>query len=149
MQGRPSKHVQTSFLERQELSAPATTIQVLWLQLSDEEGGVPPSLREGLAAHSWLLYCMTLEGKPGEAFRNFDLILLRVTDQTYGRVREVIHQVRAYNRAPILLLTDQHLYEWSLVALPAGADAVVLVDAPPEITVARCRALLRRWLASG
>jgi DNA-binding response OmpR family regulator len=134
--------------ERRELAAPASTIRVLWLQPSANDGLLHPSLRERLAAHSLLLYSMAQEEKSGEACRNFDLVLLRVTDQPYGLIRETIHQIRAYNRAPIMLLVDQQVYEWTLVALPAGADTVVLADAPTEIIVARCLALLRRWLAS-
>ncbi|RIK42501.1 MAG: hypothetical protein DCC55_08680 [Chloroflexi bacterium] len=105
------------------------------------------SLRESLAAQSLWVYIMAQEGAPGEACRHFDLILLRITDQTYTQVRETIHQIRTCNRAPIVLLTDQQTYEWSLVALPAGADAVMLADAPVGIIVARCMALLRRWLS--
>jgi DNA-binding response OmpR family regulator len=148
MKGRPGAKPPTSIQARRGMTLPATTIRLLWLQPSATEGLLESSLRERLSAQSLAIYSMVQEQLPGEAFRHFDLILLRVTDQTYGQVRETIHQIRACNRAPILLLTDQQTYEWSLVALPAGADAVVLADAPTEIIIARCLALLRRWLAS-
>lgn len=148
MKGRPGVKPNVSIRPRCDVAVPAATIRALWLQPSDDEGVMGQTLHERLAAQSLLLYNMSQESTPGEACRYFDLILLRVTDQTYAQVREMIYQIRAFNRAPIMLLTDQQTYEWSLVALPAGADAVVLADAPTEIIVARCLALLRRWLVS-
>lgn len=148
MKGRPSTNPQASIRERREVTIPASTVRALWLQPSADEGLLYPQLRERLAAHSLLLYSMAQDEISGEACHNFDLVLLRVTDQPYGQIREMIHQIRAHNRAPIMLLVDQQVYEWTLVGLPAGADTVVLVDAPTEIIIARCLALLRRWLVS-
>jgi hypothetical protein len=105
-------------------------------------------LRIRLAADGLLVYTMAFDPSPGEACRAFDLIIMRVGTQTVGQVASALLQIRACNYAPLVLLTDQEPLEWSLVALPTGADAVLSIHTPEEIIMARSIALLRRWLAS-
>jgi DNA-binding NarL/FixJ family response regulator len=91
---------------------------------------------------------MDFNPMPGEASRSFDMVVMHVDTQTLGEVAAAVVQIRTCNRAPIVLLTEHEPLEWSLAALPAGADAVLSIHTPEEIIVARCMALLRRWFSA-
>lgn len=43
------------------------------------------------------------------------------------------------------MLTEDASAERSITALKAGADAVVLLNMPEEVIIARFNSLLRRW----
>jgi DNA-binding response OmpR family regulator len=74
------------------------------------------------------------------------LIILCSGTQTPREAAAIVAEIRTYNVAPLLLLTDQDAIEWSLITLPAGADVALPIHMPEEVILARCIALLRRWL---
>lgn len=78
----------------------------------------------------------------------YDLILLECLNAVENEMLLLLSCIRNANRAPLMMLTDNHTLDWSLCALQAGADAIVTVNTPDEIIIARCNALLRRWLPS-
>lgn len=77
-----------------------------------------------------------------------DLILFECLGPLESEMRAAVDRIRIYSRAPLLLLTDDQPAAWAIDALHAGADAIFTVSTPDEVILARCNALLRRWLAS-
>lgn len=120
--------------------------RVLWLQPHDPEHIEMEPLSASLAAAGLLVYTLHCDSVLGEACRAFDLILIRVTNQSPQRVIDDIALIRKSNLAPIVLLIDREPMAWLLTVLPAGADDALLAATPAEIIVARCLALLYRWL---
>ena len=79
-----------------------------------------------------------------------DMVLL----EAFGRIgREtyelLLGHVRKYSIAPVEMLTEDASAERTVAALHAGADAVVLLNMPEEVIVARLHSLLRRWFYAG
>lgn len=79
-----------------------------------------------------------------------DMVLL----EAFGRIgREtyevLLEYVRKYSIAPVVMLTEDASAERTVAALHAGADAVVLLNMPEEVIVARLHSLLRRWFYAG
>lgn len=79
---------------------------------------------------------------------DFDLILFEYLDHVESEMKTAVSQIRLGSRAPLLMLTDNPTSDWSIKALHAGADAICALSTPDEVILARCTALLRRWLAS-
>ena len=96
----------------------------------------------------WLLEAPNLVSLAIDDVPRFDLILFEYFDHVESEIRNVISQIRRGSRAPLLMLTDDQSVAWSVDALNAGADAIFTVSTPNEVILARCNALLRRWLAS-
>ena len=82
------------------------------------------------------------------AFREerFDLILMEYFDHLENDMSAALSKIRTESRAPLMMLTDGQTTDWSVNALKAGADAIFNLNTPEDIILARCNALLRRWL---
>ena len=81
-----------------------------------------------------------------ELLLHADMVLL----EAFGRIGRDTHEgllshVRQYSIAPVVMLTEDASAERSITALKAGADAVVLLNMPEEVIIARFNSLLRRW----
>lgn len=126
-------------------------MHVLWLHSSMAGVGPLRELRERLVAQSM---CLTFTRhelgragvESGRAWRSCDLILIHITHESLEQVKRLVGHIRRETHAPIMLLPETQAYEWSLSMLPAGVDAVMLASTPAEVLVARCAALLRRWV---
>jgi hypothetical protein len=120
--------------------------RTLWLHGEASEHCLAARLRAKLAAAGCLVYTLEVDPAPGEACRSFDLIIYCTGAQSVGKVAAAVQQIRVFNRAPLVVLTPEEHLDWALVLLPAGADVVLAFDTPEAIFVARCVALLQRWI---
>jgi DNA-binding response OmpR family regulator len=77
---------------------------------------------------------------------NADLILLDAFDRVDGIVETIVARIRLESRVPLVMLTDGYSTEQLVTALTAGADAIWALNIPVEVLMARCKALLRRWM---
>ncbi len=123
--------------------------RLLWVELDGEQTQRGQRLRTILAGVDMAVTVWNQLAQPGEVWPDFDLILLRVARQNPRQVHTVLTQIRAQSWAPVILLADRQVLEWSLTTLPAGADAVIGLHTADEVIVARCQALLRRWFPTG
>jgi DNA-binding response OmpR family regulator len=126
----------------------SSPIRGLWIQATPEEPSRAAKLRSSLAQQGIAVDLITFLDKEQPNWPAFDLILFCAPDNFSQRIADCLTQIRAQSRAPILLLTESASLEWPLATLPAGADAVIVLETPDEVFLARCTALLRRWLVS-
>ncbi|MCB0061282.1 MAG: response regulator transcription factor [Caldilineaceae bacterium] len=75
-----------------------------------------------------------------------ELIMLECINTVEQDMLVRLNRVRANSRVPLIVLTDNHTLDWSLIALREGADAIFTLNTPDDIIIARSNALLRRWL---
>ena len=89
------------------------------------------------------------KGKKGSS-QDFvgELIMLECVDVYEQEMLIRLDFVRQGSRAPLIVLTDNHTLDWSLLALREGADAIFTLNTPDDVIVARSNALLRRWPSS-
>ncbi len=78
-----------------------------------------------------------------------DMILLDAFDRVDGIVETVVSRIRIESRVPLVMLTDGYSTDQLVTALTAGADAIWSLNTPVEVLLARCKALLRRWIVVG
>ena len=83
-----------------------------------------------------------------EDVTDFDLILFESFDQVASEMNAAVNRIRLDSRAPLLMLIDDQSGACSLDVLQAGADAIFTISTPDEVILARCNALLRRWLTN-
>lgn len=127
----------------------SSPIRGLWIQATPEEPSRAARLRASLAQQGIAVDLLTFADNAQPDWPAFDLILFCAPANFSPQIADCLTQIRAQSRAPILLLTESASLEWPLTTLPAGADAVIVLETPDEVFLARCTALLRRWLASG
>lgn len=79
----------------------------------------------------------------------FDMILYEADNTDMAEIRATLTWVRTSSKAPLVVLMNVAHAEQMLMALAAGADAVLTPPMKPALVVAHCRALLRRWQHGG
>ena len=79
----------------------------------------------------------------------FDMILYEADNTDMAEIRATLTWVRTSSKAPLVVLMNVAHAEQMLIALAAGADAVLTPPMKQTIAVAHCRALLRRWRCAG
>jgi len=79
---------------------------------------------------------------------HFDLIMLESFGQVDASTISAVSSIRMGSRAPLVVLMSSYARNEMIDALYAGVDAVWALGMPREMLLARCRALLRRWLPS-
>ncbi len=79
---------------------------------------------------------------------SFDLIMLESFGQVDVSTIAAVSSIRMGSRAPLVMLMSSYARNEMIDALYAGVDAVWALGMPKEMLLARCRALLRRWLPS-
>lgn len=77
-----------------------------------------------------------------------ELIMLECINAFEHEMIDQLYRVRAGSQVPVIVLTDNHTLDWSLLALREGADAIFTLNTPDDIIIARSNALLRRWATS-
>lgn len=75
-----------------------------------------------------------------------ELIILECINTSEQDMCARVSMVRAGSRVPLIVLTDNHTLDWSLLALREGADAIFTLNTHDDIIIARSTALLRRWV---
>ncbi len=78
----------------------------------------------------------------------YDLILLESFGQVDANTLAAVSSIRMGSRAPLVMLMSSYARTEMIDALQAGVDAVWALGMPREMLLARCRALLRRWMPS-
>ena len=126
-------------------------VRVVWVRRTGCELPKSTSLYKHFSAAGmqvWMLEAPNLVNLMIDPVTEFDLILFEYLSQTEGEMSRAVSQLRAGSRAPLLMLTAGVNAEESMDALRAGADAICTVNTPDEVILARCNALLRRWVAN-
>jgi DNA-binding NarL/FixJ family response regulator len=119
--------------------------RVLWLLSPAEEPLRSASIRTYLIKAGLWLDCLPFDRKPTSSWQRYDLVFIHSAEQE--ETLQKILQIRELHHAPIVLLTEQQAYKWSLATIPIGVDAVIPLETPEAVIYARCSALLRRWFA--
>jgi DNA-binding response OmpR family regulator len=135
------------------MGSPSAAIRLLWLQDLSRDQVKHQSLlhkfvQQGAAVHVLPLDATTqaawAEQIPPE-MHDPHLILVGAAGLSRDEVDALLTQIRTHSHVPILLLTDTQTIDWSIATLTAGADAVVGLNTPDEVIIARGLALVRRW----
>lgn len=74
-----------------------------------------------------------------------DLIIIEAFGAALRHHKSAVLTVRQLTTAPIVVFTLDHTLDHTIGGLLAGADAVIPLTTCPEVAVAHCQALLRRW----
>ncbi|MGB5052365.1 MAG: hypothetical protein WBO46_25670 [Caldilineaceae bacterium] len=72
--------------------------------------------------------------------------MLDAFESLEGSIETIVARIRFESRVPLIMLTDGYSTEQLVTALTAGADAIWSLNTPVELLLARCKALLRRWM---
>ena len=123
-----------------------SNIQVAWVQQSGRIDCRCHRLLEQFANAGMNISHLNSDEPQVDRILRSDLILF----ESYGRISYKTHNtlgnIRNRSRAPLVLLTDDQPVEWYINAIRAGADAILPLSTSNDIILARCNALLRRWL---
>lgn len=77
------------------------------------------------------------------------MILCEANNTNLAEILATLIWVRTSSKAPLVVLMNAAHAEQMLLALAAGADAVLTPPMKQALVVAHCRALLRRWQNAG
>lgn len=122
-------------------------VQIAWLRHFTISNDKVRRLMGRFAGEGIDVWLVNGDHLPLEQVLCFDLILLESSSKSIPQMQKSLKRIRLGSRAPLILLTDEYSVQWSLDALQAGADAILPINAPNDVVLARCRALLRRWLS--
>lgn len=123
----------------------ADMLHVVWLR---HENTLYPQVQPVISAfskagiHVWL---MTNPEVSIEQILFFDLIIMEISGQRMLDISTTVQAIRVGSHAPLLLLSDSSDVNWRICAFRAGADAILPLNTPPPVFLARCQAMLRRW----
>ncbi|MBX2999617.1 MAG: response regulator transcription factor [Caldilineaceae bacterium] len=119
---------------------------IVWLRQRRQMGENAVRLQGGMKAQGLLLEVVDVFDATSSQLAGADLILLDAFDRVDGIVETIVARIRMESRVPLVMLTDGYSTEQLVTALTAGADAVWALNIPVEVLMARCKALLRRWM---
>jgi hypothetical protein len=130
-------------------SSPSPMIRVAWLKQPGRARAKSARLFTRFSNAGMKISIVEVSGSHTllEQILGFDLILMEYFDHLEHEIHSALSKIRTESRAPLMMLTDSQTPEWSVNALKAGADAIFNLNTPEDIILARCNALLRRWLA--
>lgn len=119
---------------------------VVWLRQRRQIGDNALCLQQGMKAQGLCLEIADVFDVSSTQLADADLILLDAFDRVDGTVETIVARIRLESRVPLVMLTDGYSTEQLVTALTAGADAIWALNIPVEVLMARCKALLRRWM---
>lgn len=90
----------------------------------------------------------TLPALTVQLLNGVDMVLIDAFDDFDSIVQMAAVRVRIKSRVPLVLLTQDYSSEQLVLALRSGIDALLSCQTPPDLLMARCNALLRRWRAN-
>jgi DNA-binding response OmpR family regulator len=120
---------------------------IVWLRQRRQMGENALKLQRGMKAQGFFLEIADVFDASSAQLANADLILLDAFDRVDGIVETIVARIRLESRVPLVMLTDGYSTEQLVTALTAGADAIWALNIPVEVLMARCKALLRRWMS--
>ncbi|MEZ4859905.1 MAG: hypothetical protein R3C14_01285 [Caldilineaceae bacterium] len=129
----------------------APQIHIAWLHAAEQERPKINSLIARMTDYGMhVKVSMIGMQKPLQCFDStaFDLIFFECVETVEPEMLDQLSAVRLTTQAPLVVLTDNHTLDWGLNALRSGADATFTLNTPEEVILARCNALLRRWVSS-
>ena len=130
-------------------SLPLSVIRVAWLRQPGRERAKIARLLKRFSSAGMKISVVEVSSGQNpllEQILGFDLILMEYFDHLENEMSAALSRIRTESRAPLMMLTDGQTPDWSVNALKAGADAIFNLNTPEDIILARCNALLRRWL---
>ncbi|CAN5627550.1 hypothetical protein BH10CHL1_BH10CHL1_02510 [soil metagenome] len=130
---------------------PTLATRLVWVRRPGKELAKSRNLLERLSSEGidvWVIEASNLVNLAIDNVAEYDLILFEYFEHGTSDMKSAVSHIRLGSRAPLMMLTDDPSVAWSLDALSAGADAIFTVNTPDEVILARCNALLRRWLAN-
>lgn len=126
------------------LSLPAA--RILWLRQPTPQDEKSRTLDSEMRTQGLQLRVVDAFSVTSDQLAQADLILLDAYSHVDGMVETIVSRIRFESRVPLIMLTRGYSTDELVTALTAGADAIWSVNTPVEILLARCKALLRRWL---
>lgn len=90
----------------------------------------------------------SLDELPSRPLAGVDLVLLDAFEDFENVIQIAAIRVRLKSRVPLVLLTRDYTSEQLVLALKSGVDAILSCQTPPDLILARCNAMIRRWRLS-
>jgi len=123
-----------------------STAHIVWLRQRNRMESQGQELYRQMQAQGIKLTIVDAFDVTADELLSADLVLLDAFDSLDGSIEMVVGRIRFESRVPLIMLTDGYSSEQLVTALTAGADAIWSQNTPVELLLARCSALLRRWL---
>lgn len=123
-------------------------IRIAWLRRFPSTADRINYLLDKFSSAGIDVWLVNEEHLPIEQILCFDLILLESSSNPAVDVKAKLQRIRSGSKAPLILLTDEYSVQWGINVLQSGADAILPADSSFEVILARCHALLRRWLSN-
>ncbi|MBX3050855.1 MAG: hypothetical protein KF753_05240 [Caldilineaceae bacterium] len=120
--------------------------RVLWLRQRGQSDNKGTALRRQMQEQGLDLTVVDAFDVTTTDLLKADLILLDAFESLEGSIETIVARIRFESRVPLIMLTDGYSTEQLVTALTAGADAIWSLNTPVELLLARCKALLRRWM---
>lgn len=128
--------------------SPMPRARILWLKERLEFRANMLDLQEQFRQQGSELEITGMWDVTSDQLADADLILLEAFSRIDATVETMVARIRLESRVPLIMLTEDCDSSDQLVtALTAGVDAIWSLNTSTEILLARCKALLRRWLS--
>ena len=122
--------------------------RVAWVRVTQDVNRNSERLSQMFTDEGLSVYVLEMDDNLYDHLPSFDLIMLESFGQVDVSTLAAVSSIRMGSRAPLVMLMSSYARTEMIDALQAGVDAVWALGMPKEMLLARCRALLRRWLAS-
>ncbi|NJN84573.1 MAG: response regulator transcription factor [Caldilineaceae bacterium] len=125
--------------------AQSSPVHILWLYNRDRQPNISHPLVRHFKAHHTELWLMDPQTLPFQELVNFDLLVVEEEVGEPASSLRLVEHVRLHSYVPMVVIANTTDSEWAIQLLEAGADAVLTTQVRPEVIVAHCQAILRRW----
>ena len=122
------------------------TARIVWLRQPNRVDDKGQELYRRMQAQGLALTIVDAFDVTADELLSADLLLLDAFDSLEGSIEMVVARIRFESRVPLIMLTSGYSSEQLVTALTVGADGIWSLNTPVELLLARCNALLRRWL---
>ena len=122
------------------------TARIVWLRQPNRVDDKGQELYRRMQAQGLALTIVDAFDVTADELLSADLVLLDAFDSLEGSIEMVVARIRFESRVPLIMLTSGYSSEQLVTALTVGADGIWSLNTPVELLLARCNALLRRWL---
>lgn len=144
----PNSSLDLSKLTKKEtpIFSSMLTARIVWLRQRNRVDDKGQELYRRMQAQGLALTIVDAFDVTADELLSADLVLLDAFDSLEGSIEMVVARIRFESRVPLIMLTSGYSSEQLVTALTAGADGIWSLNTPVELLLARCNALLRRWL---
>ncbi len=124
-----------------------TLMRLVWLQADQIQRPKVTTLLNRFDSEGMDIHIVDLhQEKKAPPPLHCELVMLECINTLETEMLTQLSSVRSQSQVPLIVLTDNHTLDWSLLALREGADAIFTLNTPDDIIIARSNALLRRWI---